>query len=114
MGYRGNVRTVSIIEYGASSYSDYYLLSDLIYHYKEATNNEDMYIDTESDMWEFEVEEWEGLVNYFNNLSQKEKEEIIKKFNISLEDLKYAIEDVNGWLEDGKKSGTGYITIDWF
>ena len=45
---------------------------------------------------------------------RNETEGIIKEFNISLEDLKYAIEDFNGWLEDGKEAGTGHITIDWF
>ena len=115
MGYRGNVRTVNQIEYGASSCSDINLLSGLIDHYKEENDYEDeMYFDTYSEEWEFEEEEWEGLVNYFNNLSQKEKEEIINEFNISLEELKLAIEDFNDWLEDGKKAGTGYITIDWF
>lgn len=113
MGYRGHARKVNNIEYGAASCSDFHFLSDLIYHYQEK-NNPDMYVNTESDEWEFEVEDWEGLVNYFNNLSQDEKEEIIKKFNISLEDLNYAIEDFNGWLEDGKKAETGWITIDWF
>lgn len=112
--FRGHVRTVSKIEYGISSGSDFILLGDLIDHYKKATHNEDMYVYTESQMWEYETEEWEKLVDYFNNLSQKEKEEIINEFNISLEELKLAIEDFNDWLEDGKKAGTGYITIDWF
>lgn len=116
MGYRGHVRTVNQIEYGASSCSNAFeLYSDLIYHYKEENDPEDeMYVNTESEEWEFETEQWEKLVNYFNNLSQKEKEEIIKKFDISLKTLDYAIEDFNGWLEDGKKAETGYITVDWF
>lgn len=114
MGYRGHARKVNNIEYGAASCSDFNLLSDLIYHYQEENDLYDMYVYTASDEWEFEVEDWEGLVNYFDNLSQDEKEEIIKKFNISLEDLNYAIEDFKDWLEDGKKAGTGWITIDWF
>lgn len=116
MGYRGHVRIVNQIKYGASSCSNAFgLYSRLIYHYKEENDHEDeMYVDTESEEWEFETEQWERLVNYFNNLSQKAKEEIIKKFDISLKTLDYAIEDFNGWLEDGKKAGTGYITIDWF
>lgn len=114
MGYRGHARKVNNIEYGAESCSTCGLLSDLIYHYKEENDIDDMYVNTESDEWEFEVEDWEGLVNYFNNLSQKEKEGIIKEFNISLIDLEGAIEDFNGWLEDGKEAGTGHITIDWF
>ena len=113
MGYRGNVRKVNNIEYGAASFSDFNFLSDLIYHDQEK-NNPDMYVNTESDEWKFEVEQFEGLVNYFNNLSQKQKKEISEEFDISLEDLDYAIEDFNGWLEDGKKAGNGYITIDWF
>ena len=114
MGYRGHVRTVNQIEYGASSCSNAFeLYSDLIYHYKEE-KDPDMYVDTELEEWEFETEQWEKLVNYFNNLSQKEKEEIIKKFDISLKTLDYAIEDFNGWLEDGKKAETGWITVDWF
>lgn len=113
MGYRGHVRKVNNIEHGAESCSNFGLLSDLIYHYKEA-NDSEMYVDTDSEEWEFEVEDFEKLVKYFNNLSKKEKNKIAKEHNISLEDLNYAIEDLNGWLEDGKEAGTGYITIDWF
>ena len=113
MGCRGNVRTVNKIEYGASSYSDFYILCNLIYYYQNE-KNPDMYVDLETEEWEFEEEIWEELVNYFNNLSQEEKEKISKKLNISLEDLNNAIEDFNGWLEDGKKAETGWITIDWF
>lgn len=113
MGYRGNVRKVNNIEYGAASYSDFYMLCNIIYYYQNE-ENPDMYVDLESEEWEFETEIWEELVNYFNNLSQEEKEEISNELNISLEDLDYAIEDFNGWLEDGKKAETGWITIDWF
>lgn len=113
MGYRGHARKVNNIEYGAASCSDFNFLSDLIYHYQEK-NNPDMYVNTESNEWKFEVEDFEKLVKYFNNLSKKEKNKIAKEYNISLEDLNYAIEDLNGWLEDGKKAGNGYITIDWF
>lgn len=50
MGYRGNVRTVNQIEYGASSCSDINLLSGLIDHYKEENDYEDeMYFDTYSE-----------------------------------------------------------------
>ena len=68
MGYRGHVRTVNQIEHGFRSYSHTFeLLSDLIYHYKEE-NDPDMDVNTESEEWEFETEQWEKLVNYFNNL----------------------------------------------
>lgn len=114
MGYRGHVRKVNHIEYGAESCSNFDLLSDLIYHYKEANDSDDseMYVDTDSEEWEFEVEYWERLVNYFNNLSKEQRKEIAEEFSISLKDLNYAIGDFNGWLEDGKKAETGYITID--
>lgn len=116
MSFRGHVRKVNKIEYGASSCSDYLFLQELIEYYAtEVENDNVLYIDNDNPYyWEIEEEEFEKLVNYFKSLSEEDIESLAKNFNKEKKEIDYAIEDFNDWLEDGKKAGTGWITIDWF
>lgn len=113
MRYRGYARTVDKIEHGAGSNAGFVTISKILYYY---LNEKDpvIYANLESEEWVFPVEFWEKLVDYFNGLSQKEKQEMSKGLKISLEGLNNVIGDFNDWLEDGKKAETGWITIDWF
>lgn len=118
MGYRGYVRT-NVVNYGASSClinTDY---ETIIYQYNEILENknkDDMCIsfDAFDSQWEFEIEKVEHMLNFFKTMSEEEKTEFIEELEQTEEKLEIFISDFENWLEDGKKAGTGYITIDWF
>lgn len=115
MGFRGHVREVNEIKYGACSYSDYNQTINVIEYYNDVSCNDDEFVvDDTMVEWEFEIEKFSQMVEYFNKISNQKKIEISEKLNIDVKDFNYIIEDLNDWLEDGKKAETGYITIDWF
>lgn len=139
-GHVGHVRTKYIIEWGSNINSLSYdkcvdiinLYNDYIFEnfsnfssYKEenleylkSLNLEELkplnLQEGKQGEWRFDLEASKIMVQFFETADNKLLDDLLPQMEVEKSELEQFLSTFKGWIEDGKKAGTGDLIIDWF
>lgn len=64
--------------------------------------------------WRFDLEASKIMVRFFETADDKLLDDLLPQMEVEKSELEQFLSTFKGWIEDGKKAGTGNLVIDWF